>query len=297
MEKKSKLTAYLCAITAVTLWGLSFVWTNKILLNNVPVFTFLFIRILIAGTLLLIFSKATKQLMKVSKKDFLYMFLMAFFEPFIYFLGESYGMQYTGSAVIASVVIAIIPITCLITERVLYKSPFSLNKLVGIILTIIGVICVVFKGEDFNVDNIYGILLLFVAVGAATGFSTVVRKLSAKYNNFTITTYQFTLGALLFFPFFLAYGVDGVNEDFFKRDIIEPLLLLAIFCSCVAFAIWVIALRELGIARANVFSALMPGISAIAAALMGQEVLTLLSIIGTIIVIIGVIIAQKENSK
>ena len=286
---------YFLTTISIVLWGLSFVWTNDILNQGVPPFTFLFVRLALAGLLLLLFAKVSGRLQKVALKDVKYMFLMAFFEPFIYFIGETYGMKVTGSAVLAAVIIATIPIACLFAEKVLYKVPYTVFKIIGTTVTIPGIVMVVMKGgESASVDHYYGIALLFLAVAGATGYAAVVKKLSGMYNPTTITTYQFLIGALLFLPFFLGYGLDGLNSTFFSADVMVPLLSLAVLCSCVAFVFWVTSIAQLGMMKANIFSALIPAVSAIGAAALGQEEITVITITGIAVVIAGVIIAQKN---
>lgn len=286
---------YFLTTISIVLWGLSFVWTNDILNQGVPPFTFLFVRLALAGLLLLLYAKVSGRLQKVARKDVKYMFLMAFFEPFIYFIGETYGMKVTGSAVLAAVIIATIPIVCLFAEKVLYKVPYTVFKIIGTTVTIPGIVMVVMKGgESASVDHYYGIALLFLAVAGATGYAAVVKKLSGMYNPTTITTYQFLIGALLFLPFFLGYGLDGLNSTFFSADVMVPLLSLAVLCSCVAFVFWVTSIAQLGMMKANIFSALIPAVSAIGAAALGQEEITVITITGIAVVIAGVIIAQKN---
>lgn len=295
MAYSSKQSAYISATIAIILWGFSFVWTNSLLLNGVPVFTYLFIRLAIAGALLLIFSKAIKKLQRVEKKDMLWMALMAFCEPFIYFLGETYGMLATGSATISAVIIATIPIFCLIVERVVWKIPFNIYKTLGILLTLPGIIMVVFQDGGISVEHAYGIALLFVAVMASIGYSMVVKKLTGKYNAITITTYQFAVGALFFLPFFLVYGLEGITKELLTLKILFPLLSLAVLCSCLCFGLWISSIGKLGITRTNIFSALIPAVSAIGAFALGQEELSGMRIAGIAIVIAGVILAQKEQ--
>ena len=286
---------YILTTISIVLWGLSFVWTNDILNHNVPPFTLLFVRLATAGILLYTYARITGKLQKVTRKDALYMFLMAFFEPFIYFIGETYGMKVTGSAVLAAVIIATIPITCLFAEKILYKVPYTAFKIIGTAITIPGIVMVVMKGGDnASVDHYYGIALLFLAVAGATGYAAVVKKLSGTYNPTTITTYQFLIGALLFFPFFLGFGLDGLNSTFFSAEILVPLFSLAILCSCVAFLFWVTSIARLGMMKANIFSALIPAVSAIGAAAMGQEEITAITVTGIAVVIAGVIIAQRN---
>ena len=152
-NQKPSIRIYIAALIAVILWGFSFVWSNQIIRLQVPIFTFLFIRLFIAGIVLLIYSKAIGKLQKPSKKDLLMMALMAFFEPFVYFIGESFGMQATDSAVIAAVIIAIIPVTCLLVERILYKIPFTFKKIAGILITIPGVALMALNGGNITVKQ------------------------------------------------------------------------------------------------------------------------------------------------
>lgn len=295
MENKSSLATYSAAIVAIILWGYSFVWTNSLLQYEVPVFTLLFVRLAIAGTLLFIVSKCLGKLQKVDKKDIKWLFLMAFSEPFVYFIGETYGMLATGSATIAAVIIATIPVFCLILERILWNKLFNTYKIIGILLTIPGILMVVFQDGPLSVSHAYGIALLFMAVAAATSYAVFVKKLSGKYNTFTITTYQFVIGALLFLPLFLLLGREGLDPKYLTKEIITPLLTLAVLCSCVAFLLWVSVIGKLGITRANIFSALIPAVSAVGAFMLGQESLPPIRIVGIAVVIIGVILAQRES--
>ena len=150
------------------------------------------------------------------------------------------------------------------------------------------------SGESTSVGHYWGIALLFLAVAGATGYSSVVRKLSGNYNPVTITTYQFVIGAAFFLPFFLGWGLDGVNSTLFSREVMVPLISLAVLCSCVAFLFWVNSIKDLGMTRTNIFSALIPAVSAVGAAMLGQEEITLMSVIGIAVVTAGVIIAQKQ---
>jgi drug/metabolite transporter (DMT)-like permease len=45
--------------------------------------------------------------------------------------------------------------------------------------------------------------------------------------------------------------------------------------------------------KTNIFSALIPAVSAVGAAMLGQEQITLMSVVGITVVTAGVIIAQK----
>ena len=294
---KTRPIVFFYVITAIILWGFSFIWTNQLLISEVPVFTFIFWRMLIAGVAMLIISLIFKKLQKVSGKDFLLIVLMSFFEPFIYFIGETFGMKATNSPTLSALIIATIPIFAMVSEIIFYKVKISLINILGVIITLPGILMMVLNSGKLTADYWWGIALLFVAVVGSVGYTTVVRKLTDKYNSYTLTTYQFVLGAIFFLPFFLIYNNGFTAAQFCCKEVLVPLIALAILCSCVAFCLYVNSIREIGITRSSIFTSLIPGVSAFGAYIYGQETFTWHQIIGIAIVVTGVIFTQLKKTK
>ncbi len=154
---------------------------------------------------------------------------------------------------------------------------------------------VVFQDGAINVSHYAGILLLFVAVFAAVGYSVVVKKLAETYNSYTIVTYQHILGAIYFLPFFLVNDYSSFNINSLTAEIVKPILYLAILCSGLAFILFITSIKELGIARTNIFTALVPVVSAFGAYMLGHDTLNIRKVAGIIIVVAGVIVAQRQK--
>ena len=68
----SKVLTYIASIFAITLWGMSYIWTDKILAFGIPVFYFVFVRILLAGLTLFLFNTAFRE--KTSPSSFFWHF-------------------------------------------------------------------------------------------------------------------------------------------------------------------------------------------------------------------------------
>lgn len=289
------LSIYLIAVVTVIIWGFSYIWENVIISANTVIFTFIFERMLLAGVLLFVAGKATKTLQKVKKGDWKWLFLIAFSEPFIYFIGENFGLKETASPIVTSVIISTIPIFCIVLEKVVYKKPLSPAKTIGTSVTLPGIFLVVFEKGGMSVSHAYGLLLLGVSVAGAVSYTFFVERMSKTYNAMTITTWQFIFGALLFFPLFLIFGLKGLTPTFFSQNIQLTIIALAVLCSCVCFGLWATIIKKLGMTRANTFSALIPVCSAIIAFSNGQEAFSLLKAIGISIVVVGVVIAQRPD--
>ncbi len=73
--------------------------------------------------------------MKINKADRILFLMLAIFEPFLYFLGESFGLTYV-SATICSVLISTIPVFVTISAWLIYKERLKTINYAGIICSL-----------------------------------------------------------------------------------------------------------------------------------------------------------------
>ncbi len=97
-------------VVAMIFWSFSFIWF-KIANKTFHPITIVFIRLLFSVVLLTLYLVLTKGFMKIRKKDRKLFLMLALFEPFFYFLGESFGLTYV-SATVCSVLISTISRLC-----------------------------------------------------------------------------------------------------------------------------------------------------------------------------------------
>ena len=297
-SKQPKVLAYIAAIFAVTLWGMSYIWTDKIIGQGVSIFYFIFVRILLAGVILFLFNTAYGHIKRIRKNDLPKFLLLAFFEPFIYFICETFGIKLTGSPTISAVVIATIPIFSTGAGVLFFKEKVTLLNIFGIIISLSGILMVAAAKGAAGEYYIWGIILLLIAVMSTVGHSSMTKSLVGKYPNQTIVMYQFLIGSVYLFPLFLLKGLDGFNaEVYFSPDVWNPLICLTILCSSLAFSLWVSSIKSLGIAKSSIFSAMIPVAAAIVAWLLGHEIMTARQWSGIAISTVGVILSQHTVRK
>jgi len=296
MINKSSVYIYISVSIAVILWGFSFVWTNILLLKGLPVLTLILLRMCLAALILLSVSLTFKKLEKVSLKDWPKFLLLVLMEPFVYFIGETYGLQIVNSATIGSVIISTIPIFALAAGILFFKENISVLNIFGMSITIPGILLVVFEKGEMNFSHTLGILLLFMAVFSAVGYSVIVKKLANKYNSYTIVTYQHLLGFFYFLPLFFIFDSSSFSfKEFATPEIFLLLFALAASCSCLAFVLYINSIKVLGVAKSSIFTALIPAVSAAGAYMLGQEGMNIRKLSGIVIVVAGVIIAQRKK--
>ena len=278
-------------------WGFSFIWSNQLLKLGMPVYALIFFRMAIASIILLAVTLILKQLQLPRKKDISWFLLLALTEPFLYFIGETFGMKWSGSPTLCSVVIATIPIFCMVFAISLYRERVSKSNMAGIFLTLPGICLVVFEHGFGEVERLSGIAMLFLAVFSAVGYSLVVKRLSGHYNSITVNTWQHVIGTLYFLPLFFIIDYQAVKTLPFTWEVIRPLLSLAIFCSCLCYFLFINTIKELGISRTSTFTSLIPVITAVGAFLLGEEALPMRKIVGIMIVVTGLILSQYNRKQ
>lgn len=141
-----------------------------------------------------------------------------------------------------------------------------------------------------------GIALLLFAVATAVGYSVFLKKLSLRYSALTIIAVQNLIGAFYFLPFFLFFEWDlfiGVKPDF---NLVSSLLALAVFCSTIAYVLFTISTREIGVNRTSIFSNLIPVFTGIFSYFILGELFSLQKIFGMVVVIIGLYLSQIKKS-
>ena len=293
--KNKELLAYFTALGAAFFWGFSFVWFKIAFLAYKPITVVLF-RLIISAALILVIAWSLKRLQKPTKKDFKLFFLMAFFEPFLYFLGESYGLTYVSSTV-ASVIVGTIPLLSPIAAWYFFREKVTGKNIAGFLFSFLGVALVVLDG-NFRFDAApIGVGLEFLAVFAAIGYSIVLRHVVFRYNTLTIIAYQNIIGIFLFLPVWLVVDLNDFLSTPFHPQAFRAIVLLAVFASTLAFVFFTQSIRQIGVNRSNTFVNLIPVFVAILSFVVLKEELGLQKILGILVVISGLFLAQARRRK
>lgn len=293
MLSKYKIT--LAALGAMLFWGMSFVGT-KVALKYYDPIAIIFLRLVISVIFLYAFIKITGKTEKIQRSHIKIFLLLTFFEPFMYFLGESFGLTMVSST-LSSVIISTIPVFTPIAAFFILKERLTLANFVGLFLSFIGVSTMVVN-RDFSFNApIEGILLLFLAVFSAMGYIIVLKKLSHIYSTLTIILLQNTFGILYFLPFFIGFDAKAVAHTPLHWELVIALISLAVFASSLAFILFTKVIRELGVNKTNAFTNLIPVFTAIFSWLIIGETFTWQKIGGMCIVLTGVTLAQWNSIK
>jgi drug/metabolite transporter (DMT)-like permease len=274
-------------------WGLSFVWF-KIVVKCYDPITIIFLRLVISGLLMVLFMKLTRSDQTIKREHLKYFLLLSFSQPFCYFLGESFGLTMVSST-IASVIIATIPLFSPVAAYFMVKEKVNIHIMAGIIVSFAGILLMLLNPDLSLNASIKGVMLLFVAVFSAVAYSVIIRKITHEYNSVTIITYQNLIGAIYFLPLFLIFDFKHFITIKPTWETILAMLQLAVFASTLAFVFYIVAIKGMGMIKANVFTNLIPVFTGIFSFFILGETFTAFKIAGMILVMFGVLVSQSHR--
>jgi drug/metabolite transporter (DMT)-like permease len=276
-------------------WGMSFVWSS-ILLNYYQPVTIIFIRLIISSCFLFLIIFLLKKRQKIHRKDYLLIFLSSVFNPFLYFLGENYGLKYSTSTVTA-VIIATIPVFTPVVARITLNERLSWYNITGILVSFVGVVVMLMNREMNILIDPKGIVFLSGAVVSALIYSVLLKKLSSDYSPLTIIAYQNMIGVFLFMPLFFLLEFKHFFTVTPDLRIVTSFLFLGILASSLAYVFYAKTVKALGISKSNIFTNLIPVFTAVFSFFILSEYFTVLKVTGILIVIAGVIITEMNEQK
>lgn len=292
--QRSKILAYFAIFLTVVMWGFSFL-SIKISVEVLPPMTLALVRFIIASILLIFVLRRIEPGVKLQKKDMPLMMLAGIIGVTVYFYFENNGVKLiTASA--ASIIVSTIPIFTVVADAIVYKSKMTRKKVMGVLLSVIGVYFVV-GGNTSGLKIVGSLSGYFMMFGAALSwviYSIVTKPLFKKYSQLTITTYQSIFGTLALMPFVF---FEEIEWGLMNSTVIWNVAYLGVFCSALAYYFYVYAMDHLGIGISSIFLNLVPVVAVTASYFILNEKIGVNQIFGGMLVIIAVYLASFTTAK
>lgn len=295
MNRMKNTGVYLSVIAAMIMWSLTFVWF-KIANRVMGPFTIVFLRLLVSSVILLLVAWLAKLLQPIRGKDFYRYLILATIYPVVYFVAESIGLTLI-QASLAAVIISTIPLFVPVGAYILYRERLSALNIAGVAISFIGILVVVMKPDLSFSAAPAGFALMILAVLSAVSYTLIVKKMTERYTAFTITTYQNIFGTILFLPLFLIFEAGDFKLSDMTLEAALNLAFLAVFGSSLAFILFNYGVKVLGAARTELFSNIIPVLTAVFAYIMLGEPLGLRKVTGIAVVLTGLFLSQVRSRR
>lgn len=302
-----KIIPYLAIIFAMLCWAGAGIAVKEALTVFTPL-TLIVLRFTIAVLLMLtiglVFRKSeVLGLQRPDKKDIPLFLLGGLFQPFLYFIFETYTYQSFASPTIAEAMLSTQPILAPLLAFLLLREEVTRNNIWGILVSTIGMLLLLLAGVgEYHLGNSWGILLSLITVSMSVGYTIILRRIPSRYSSLSIVFYVQSFALVLFYLLWggnklLTPSILGM-QDFSSPEMLNAVgsvLYLAVFASVVAFILFCYTVRQIGVTRANVFNNIRPVFTALLMWLLFDERLPIWKLIGILLIIIGLFISQRKS--
>jgi len=290
-----KFKIYGAIILAMVFWSVSFIWTKVAIESFRPV-TLISLRLAIASVLLYLFAKFSGKFQKIRPHEFKWFVLLAFFEPFLYYLGETYGLTLVEPTP-AAVIVSTIPLFAPVFAFLFLKEKIAISNVIGILISLVGVLLVVYQPRAGFSASAFGVALLFLAVFSAICYSAILRKISTHYSIINVIFYQSIIGLVFFIPTFLITDYSTIRQIKVTPDAVYSLIMLAVLCSVLAFVFFAWVVRQVGVTRTQVFVNLIPVFTALFSWLFMKSIISNMQWLGIAVAVTGLFISQTGKIR
>ncbi|MBO7408297.1 MAG: EamA family transporter [Paludibacteraceae bacterium] len=303
-----RMVPYIAVITAMLIWAGSGIAVKEALVLLSPL-QLVVVRFTIAVILMLcvgLLASGQLKLQKLERGDWWLFVLAGIFQPFLYFILETYSYKLFATPTIAEAFLSTNPLIAPIFALIFLRERSGWLTWLGIIVSTAGMLLLVLAGSDnFEVGNLWGVPLALVTVCMAASYSILLRKIPSKYTSLTIVFWGQLIGLILFY---LVYGVRCMvygGENMVQCMVAGEQLIrslcgvgyLGIFSSVAAFVLFCYSVRSIGVVTANIFNNVRPVFTALLMLCIFGEQLPLGKWIGIFVIVLGLFICQKQRKK
>lgn len=300
-----RLLPYIAVLLSMLIWSASGIAVKEALVALSPM-TMIVIRFTLAVLLMLVVGLCARKsemfrLQKVDKKDLPLFILGGIFQPFLYYILETFSYDALSSPTIAEALLSTSPVLAPFFAAAILREQVTRYNILGIIVSTVGMLLLVLVGaSDFSIGNPWGIACAFAAVSAAVLYTIVLRRIPPKYNPLTVVFYVQLSALVLFYP--LCGFTDGVSGFAHLAEVdtvqlwrsLAAVGYLALGASVVAFICFCYTVRVIGVTRTNAFNNVRPAFTAIWMLLFFGEQLPWAKWLGILLIIIGLFVCQRH---
>jgi len=294
-KKSSMLPYHLMTLFTVIVWGTTYVSTKVLINHGLSPAEIMLLRFILAY--LCIWPLSPHRLFCNSWRDEGIMLLLGMTGGSLYFIVENTSLSITLASNV-SLILCTAPLLSALLLRMFNKKERLYNNLIyGALLALLGVAFVVFNGHFILKLNPLGDFLAFMAALMWAFYSLLLKKVDSRYPTTLITRKVFIYGMLTILPYFIFRPMKLTPTMLMQPVIWMNLLFLALLASLVCFILWNVAVKNIGPITATNYLYIQPVVTLITAAVVINEVITPLAIIGCLLIIGGVYVSQKRRKN
>jgi len=297
LHKGPLLFVYIKLFLTAVFWGGTFI-AGRVVAKDVGPFAASFLRFAIASVFLLFITwRVDRKLPALKRAQIIPVILLGMTGVFAYNVLFFKGLKII-EAGRASLIIANNPIFITLFASYFFKEKLNPIKVTGIIISVIGAIIVISRGNPIELLNGnvgWGELYIFCCVLTWVAYTLIGKAIMTELSPIVSVSYSSAVGAVaLFVPAYF----EGMMRDLVHYSTADwfGIFYLGFFGTVLGFVWYYQGIKIIGPMKASQFLNFVPISAVLLAFFMLGESITLSLLVGTIFVISGVYLTNRADA-
>ena len=300
MDKSIIISAYIFLIFATALWGGNIVAAKVASIISLEPIKLSFYRNIIVITILLpfVFYKI-KIIYEIFKQNWKIIIFFSILSVSIFNTFMNIALT-TSSVISTSLMPSFAPSMIIIFSLIIYKSKISYLQFIGVIVSFIGFINIIIRGDILNLGSlnfVVGDIWMLGCVSCWALYSSMIRKIPKGIDNLSFLFLIFFIGNIFVLPFFIFESF--INQSFIINE--QNGFLLVLYCgigpALISYLLWIKAIKIIGANNSGLFLNLIPIFSSLISIFFLKERLELFHIVGAILIFTGIYLVIRKNNN
>jgi drug/metabolite transporter (DMT)-like permease len=288
------MLAWLILILLGSIWGASYLFI-KVGGAEIPPFTFVAGRTLIAALALLIVLCARKESLPRSRREWMPLIAMGIFNGVIPYTLITWGETHITSGLAAILTAAMPLFTVILAHFWTHDERLTLGKILGVVIGFLGVIILFLPELRQGIQiEFWGEFAVVAAAASYAIAALVARKYLHGVSHVVASTGQLDTAALWMIPLSLAF--DNPLALHPSRAAIGSLAILALLGTAVAYILYYWLIEHTGATRTALVTYLIPITGVMWGALLLSESVEWDVLIGLAFIIVGIGFTNRQSA-
>ena len=289
--------AFIAALIATSIFGFHHTIAKELMPDFISPSALLYVRVLGAAilfwTISLFFPNEY-----IEKKDRIRLVLCALFGMSINMIASLKGLSLS-TPINSAIISTTSPIIIFIISIILIKEKITKQKYIGVIIGFLGTLFLILFNNKIivNAPNIkLGNIFLFTNSISYGLYFVMVKPLTEKYSMITLMKWLFLISIIINIPISYTEFINIQWQNFVPSALIN-LLYVVICTTFLVYLLNLYALKNLKATTVGMFIYFQPIIAIIYAIYVGSDKLSMLDVISTLMVFLGVYLVSKKTLK
>jgi drug/metabolite transporter (DMT)-like permease len=280
-------------VASAFVWGTSFT-VSKMALRFIPPLSLAWIRFVLASAILLVWLLVRHEDLRLSRRAVGTMFLGGVLGYTLNHIFENVGLALSTASEI-SLMMGVFPVLSLLVEGLVFRRRFSRTAVLGILLSVIGVILIVDPrrlGGGSGDRRLLGDGLIILSGICWAFYSILVKDLSRDHSAGKTAMFQMLFGSVVLLPL---VGVFERPVFPVPAGTIWAVIYLAVFCSVGGYSLYNYGVARMQSTQAVNILNLIPVFGVMTSWILLHETASVVQLAGGAVVLVGVVLSLRDS--